>query len=633
MAAPTHPTVLYVDDDADSRLTFRWIFQEAGFDVKEAATGSDALRLAAEKPDVVVLDVNLPDINGFEVCRRIKAHPGTSAIPVLHLTGAYVSSHDKSLALEEGADGYLIKPVEPEELIAQVKALVRIRQAEDRLRAVAQQWQATFDAISDGVCLLDRHGRVLRCNQGLSRLLDRPPGELIGRPHEELTPGAPGGPRTPFTRMLATRRREVAEVALGDRWLQGVADPMLADDGTVIGAVYILSDVTQRRRLEEQLRHAQKMEAVGRLAGGVAHDFNNLLTGILGSVSVLLAGAPAGGPQHGLLKTVESLGWRAAELVQQLLCFSRRTVVQLRHADLGAVVREVAGILERAIDPRVKLEVRPGERLWPVLADLAQLTQVLMNLCLNARDAMPDGGHLLLEAANLDLDEAGARLTGGGRPGSFVRLRVSDTGHGIPPEVLPRIFEPFFTTKPAGQGTGLGLAIAFGIVQQHQGWVDCDTAVGRGTRFDVYLPRCEPESERPGSAPASFLAPGGREGLLVVDDEPVIRDLAGDWLRRHGYRVWLAADGQEAVEVYEREPGRIDLVVMDLTMPRLSGRDALRRLRERDPKASAVFVSGFSSESLPQIGAEEGVLGFVQKPYSEHELAVAVRAALDRRPV
>jgi PAS domain S-box-containing protein len=386
-------TVLYVDDDDVNRRALSCLFREAGFDVREAATGGEALRLVAAKPDLVILDVSLPDINGFEVCRRIKAHPATTPIPVMHLSGVHVTPEEKTHALEEGADAYLTKPVEPGELLAQAKALLRLHRAEEEARAAARQWQATFDAINDGVCLLDRRGRVLRCNRALALLVGKPPGEVLGADCGGLT--APQGGQSaasPFPRMLQTRRRETAELRLGGRWLQAVADPMLEGDGTVAGAVYILTDITERKRVEEQLLQTGKMEAVGRLAGGVAHDFNNLLTAIIGNVSLLLAGAPEQDPDRDVLLAVDKAAWRAAELTRQLLGFSRQAPPRLEPTDLRACLDEVLGIVRRTIDPRITVEVKAAPDLWPALADPGQISQVVMNLCLNARDAMPEGG-------------------------------------------------------------------------------------------------------------------------------------------------------------------------------------------------------------------------------------------------
>jgi CheY-like chemotaxis protein len=303
---------------------------------------------------------------------------------------------------------------------------------------------------------------------------------------------------------------------------------------------------------------------------------------------------------------------------------------------LSESAREVVTILQRTIDPRVRLEVRGPADLWLVQADAGQMTQVLLNLCINACDAMPEGGTLTLETANVTVDEAQARNRVGARPGPFVRLSVTDTGHGIAPEHMPRIFDPFFTTKPAGKGTGLGLAMVFGIVQQHQGWVECHSTVGQGTRFDLYLPRYEPAlaappqpeappAPRPGPLSVSSL---GSEVVLLAEDNDMLRTLASTFLRRHGYQVIAVADGQEAVEEYGRHRDRVAAVVLDLMMPRLSGRDALRRLREIDPGVRVVFASGYSDTQLSE-EEQSAVQRFVTKPYRERDLVRAVRAALD----
>jgi CheY-like chemotaxis protein len=370
------------------------------------------------------------------------------------------------------------------------------------------------------------------------------------------------------------------------------------------------------------------MEAVGQLAGGVAHDFNNLLTAILGNVTLLLGNQTLDDSERELLRDTERAAVRAAELTGQLLGFSRQTLLRLEPTNLNTSIEEIVGILRRTIDPRISVEVQKTPDLAPVHADPGRINQVLMNLCLNSRDAMIDGGRLLLETANVVVDQDHVRRHIDARLGAFVRLRVRDTGHGIPPDVRPRIFDPFFTTKPPGKGTGLGLAMVFGIVQQHQGWVECVSEPGRGTDFDIYLPRT---AVTPPVAPAPAEAPptGGHETILLVDDEPVIRNLGRTVLQRHGYRVVLAEDGREAVEIYQREHPGIDLVILDLTMPRLSGRDTLRHLQEFAPEVRVIFSSGYTAEQIPEPG-KDGVLGFVNKPYRPQDLIRVVRQALDQ---
>jgi PAS domain S-box-containing protein len=623
-------SILYVDDDADTRLAFHWLFRSAGFRVKEAATGREALRLAAEKPDLVILDVNLPDINGIEVCKRIKAHPATASIPVLHLSAYFLSGETKAQALEGGADGYLTKPVEPHELLAQVKALLRVRQAEEAARASARQWQAVFDALPDGVCLFGPDGKVQRCNRAMAELLHRPVADVLGQPYHQLVREALGAPALSFfTPGRELNNRETVELPLGPRWFRVTADPLCDEHGHTVGGVHLFADITERKQLEGQLRQAQKLEALGRLAGGVAHDFNNLLVAITGNVGLVLAALPPADPHREVLGIVEKVAWRAAELARQLLGFSRRSTFRLKPLDLNRCAEEVVTVLRRTIDPRVTFEVRAAPGLWPAQADPGSVNQVLLNLAVNACDAMPEGGLLVLETANVVVDPAAARRRPGARAGEFVRVRVGDTGPGIPADILPRIFDPFFTTKEAGKGTGLGLAQVQSIVRQHRGWIECSSRVGVGAVFDVYLPRAQQ-----GRAVAAEPAPpevtrGGWETILLVDDTPAIRDLGRAVLQNYGYRVLLAEDGRQALDVYRREQDRIDLVVLDLTMPILSGRDTLRGLVRINPKVRVLFTSGFSAEYLPEADAEN-VVGFLPKPFRVQDLANAIRTVLDQ---
>ncbi len=496
MADPTQATILYVDDNAASRHAFSWLFRGEGFNVLEAATGTEALRLAGDKPDVVVLDVDLPDINGFEVCRRIKAHRATASIPVLHLSGSFVSTQDKISGLEGGADGYLIKPIEPREMVAQVNALLRVHRAEEQLREAATQWQVTFDAISDGVGLLDGSGNVLRCNRALAGFLQKPIGEILGRPWRTLanSSGLAEGEGL-FVRISKSRHRESIELPLKNRWFQVIGEPILDADGSISGAVAILADITERQNLEEQLRQAQRMEAVGRLAGGIAHDFNNLLTAITSTFSILQYKLPEEHPNRDLLRNAEQTAWRAVELTRQLLRFSRRGKLEMQSIFLGSSIEETVQMLRRTFDRSVAVETRVEPNLWPIQADSTQVHQVLLNLCLNARDAMPEGGRLLLEAENVTLAEDARRSNLDARPGKFVRLRVSDTGHGIPPEIKSSIFDPFFTTKEQGKGTGLGLSIVFGIIKQHRGWIECSSEPGLGTCFTIHFPASLPDAD------------------------------------------------------------------------------------------------------------------------------------------
>jgi signal transduction histidine kinase len=492
MSEPSPPSILYVDDDEANRHAFAWLLQRAGFRTREAKTGADALRMAADRPDLIILDVSLPDIDGFEVCRRIKAHPATAAIPVLHMSGVFVRSEDRTHALEGGADGYLTKPVEPQEVIATVKSLLRIRKAEEAARQAAYQWQATFDAIRDALSLLNLAGEVLRCNRAMAELLRQPITAILGRPYVQLLREVFGASAEALTTLMEGLPPQSAEVQLGDRSFHITLDPVVNERGEVTGTVLLLDDITQRNALAEQLRQAQKMEAVGRLAGGIAHDFNNLLTAITGNLALLLARTAADDPSRDMLQMTENAAWRAAELTRQLLGFSRQARLWLKPLSLPVCLQESMTILQRTLGPLIEVELVSGPDAWLVQADPNQMNQVLMNLCLNSRDAMPGGGRIVASIQNRVLTPEYAQTHLEGRPGEFLELSVRDTGEGIPAEILPRIYDPFFTTKEQGRGTGLGLAMVFGIVKQHQGWIECNSTVGVGTCFTIYLPRYHP---------------------------------------------------------------------------------------------------------------------------------------------
>jgi two-component system cell cycle sensor histidine kinase/response regulator CckA len=343
---------------------------------------------------------------------------------------------------------------------------------------------------------------------------------------------------------------------------------------------------------------------------------------------VLLARTPERDPDRELLLAINQAAWRGADLTGQLLGFSHPARAQLEPTNLHDSLKETVALLRRAIDPRITVEVRGAPDLWVVQASPGQISQVLINLCLNARDAMPRGGTLLLEVDNAVLDEGHARRKPEARPGEFVRLRVHDTGHGIPPDLLPRIFEPFFTTKGPGKGTGLGLATVYGLVRQHQGWIECSSVVNQGTCFDIYLPR-SPEGPAAATPPAPLPVPGGSETILLVDDDPMLRNLGRTILRRYGYEVLLAEDGRQAVSIYQWKKRHIALVILDATMPRLSGRDTLQQLLQIDPEVRVLLASGYAAETVAGPGAE-GALGFISKPYREQELAATVRTALDK---
>jgi signal transduction histidine kinase/FixJ family two-component response regulator len=409
-----------------------------------------------------------------------------------------------------------------------------------------------------------------------------------------------------------------------------VLTPVRDNTGTTTGVLGICWDVTEQRQLEAHVHQASKMDAIGQLAGGIAHDFNNLLTVILGNLELLLAVQPPGDRNRELTTAAHHATTRAASLTQRLLGFSRRHQLDWVSTNLNGVIEEVVSLLRRTIDPLTRIETRFAPGLWNVHADPAQLNQVLMNLCLNARDAIGGAGRILIETSCVGAGELPGTHGAGGRTGDFVKLSVSDTGSGMTDEVKARIYEPFFTTKEVGKGTGLGLPMVFAIVRQHKGWIECWSEVGLGTRFDIYLPRGEATRPAACESVASVPRGGGKETVLVVDDEEMIRRLAASSLQCGGYNILEAADGQQAIDLYSREGDRIDLVLLDLTMPTLSGHDAFRHLLTLNPRVKVLFASGYAEEHLSD-REKELMAGFVKKPYRPNELLLAVEEALARR--
>jgi signal transduction histidine kinase len=378
-----------------------------------------------------------------------------------------------------------------------------------------------------------------------------------------------------------------------------------------------------------QLEQAQKMDAIGRLAGGVAHDFNNLLTVILGRTEILLEPLPPEDPMRRGIELIRRTAGRAADLTRQLLAFSRKQVLEPVVLDLNTVATEMKDMLGRLIGEDIALLTAPGPGLGRVKADRGQIEQVLMNLAVNARDAMPQGGRLILETAAVELDEEYARRHVGARPGPHVMLAVSDTGTGIPREIQPQIFEPFFTTKEPGKGTGLGLATVYGIVKQSGGHIEVESEPGRGTTFRIYLPRFDAPAATGDRGPRPAAATGGTETILLVEDEEGVRELARDILRANGYTVLEARNGAEALLICERHQGPLDLLLTDVVMPRLSGRDLAERLAPLRPGLSVLYMSGYTDDAVIRHGVLGAGTAFLQKPFTPAVLVQRVRETLD----
>ncbi|MGZ8449198.1 MAG: ATP-binding protein [Candidatus Deferrimicrobiaceae bacterium] len=389
-------------------------------------------------------------------------------------------------------------------------------------------------------------------------------------------------------------------------------------------------EIAERKQAEEQLRQSQKMEAIGSLTGGIAHDFNNLLTVINGYSRILLQQVGTDGPIRKEIEGINDAGERAASLVNQLLTFSRKRVLEPKVIDLNRVLSDIDMMLRRLIGENIDMSTIPAEALGSVKADLGQIEQVVVNLAVNARDAMPGGGKLTIETANLDIDDRSVSLHPVGSPGKYVTLRVSDTGCGMDVKIRSRVFEPFFTTKPPGKGTGLGLSTVYGIVRQSQGHIHLESEVGKGTTFTMYLPRVEAPVEEqclPERAPVDDRK--GTETLLVAEDEDLVRDLVRTILTARGYKVLEARDGNESIEIGTSHEGPIHLLLTDMGMPHMSGQEVAKRLMEVRPGIKTLFMSGYREDSGNGDEGPYPEASFIQKPFRPDALARKVRELLD----
>jgi PAS domain S-box-containing protein len=500
------------------------------------------------------------------------------------------------------------------------------RRAEEALRAEEERYRELFDNANDLVFTHDLDGRFTSLNPAAERVLGFGPGEALGQPVlDVVAPEHADRVRQLTDRILQADSAPVVEIDAvprdGRRVTLEVSARAILRDGRPAGVQGIARDLSERRRLEAQLTQAQKMEAVGRLAGGVAHDFNNLLMVILGYADLFLGRVADGPPGRDHVEQMRKAAESAASLTRQLLAFSRRQVLQPRRLDLNAVVSELGPMLRRLIGEDIELVVRP-EAERDVEADPAQIEQVIINLAVNARDAMPNGGRLTIRTADTERD--GTRR---------VLLEVTDTGEGMDPETEKRIFEPFFTTKELSKGTGLGLSMVYGIVQQHRGVIEVDTAPGRGTTFRLYLPVAAPEPAAAGAQPRPPAALGGAERVLLVEDEPAVRALVRDILTGYGYTVLEAGSGPEALAFFQGEEGQVDLLITDVVMPAMSGKTLASRLTAARPALKVLFMSGYTDDVIGRHGVLDATVAYLQKPFTPEQLARKVRGVLaGRRP-
>jgi len=512
------------------------------------------------------------------------------------------------------------------------------KQAIEALRASEEKYRTVLEANPDPVVVYDIEGEVVYFNPAFSRVFGWSLGERLGKKMDHFVP-TDNWPETEMMidRVLAGESFSGVEThrytSEGNIIPVSISGAVLRDmDSNPVGSVINLRDISEQKNLERQLQQAQKMEAVGTLAGGIAHDFNNLLQAIQGYTELLLMRKEEGESGWRELQEVIRAAKRGAELTQQLLTFSRKVESKRKPLSLNQEVGELRELLERTIPKMIDVEFKLADNLKVVNADSVQLKQVLMNLAVNAKDAMVEGGSLVIETKNVTLDQEFCRRYAEVKAGDYVLFSISDTGHGMDKGTLEHIFDPFYTTKEVGKGTGLGLAIVYGIIKNHEGYVMCYSRPQEGTTFRIYLPAMEAETLKMETVeppePEAF-AQGGNETILLVDDEVFIRELGVDVLGQAGYTVLTADNGESALELYRQEQSRIDLVILDLIMPGMGGSRCLRKLLELDPQAQVVIASGYSPDGPTKGALEAGAKGFLSKPYDTRELLQLVRKILD----
>jgi len=521
-------------------------------------------------------------------------------------------------------------------LLMHVRDVTERRAAEVALRNSETMFRSVWENSADGMRLTDENGVMVAVNSAFCKLVGLSQNELEGKLFTVVYADSaerekmPAGYRERFRKSAGARKRERSyKLHNGREIIFEIADSLVELPGKPVLLLSLFRDVTTQRRLEEQLRQSQKMEAIGQLAGGVAHDFNNILTVIHGHASLLL-GADLDEMAMRSAQQISQAAERAAGLTRQLLTFSRRQLIQPRRLDLNRVIGNMSDMLGRLLGEDVALRLNYSQVPATIEADAGMMEQVLLNLSVNARDAMPRGGQLSVRVNIVDVDEAHVLQHPEARVGRFVCLSNTDTGSGIPSEYLPHIFEPFFTTKAVGKGTGLGLATVYGIVKQHQGWVEVESAVGKGTTFRVYVPyvgQQQPEMEKPTT---QITIRGGTETILLVEDEKPVRELVARVLEKHGYRVLQAATGGQAVELWDGHKQEIALLLTDLVMPEnMNGRELAEKLWTERADLKVIFSSGYSADIVGKDFKLEPELNYLQKPYQPQTLIVAVRRCLD----
>jgi two-component system, cell cycle sensor histidine kinase and response regulator CckA len=643
--------LLLIEDNAGDARLLREMFNENGSPTTElthVVSLREAERYLAERAvDIILLDLGLPDAEGLSAVRRAQA--AAPGVPLVVITGLDDES-TATRALQEGAQDYLIKgQIETRGLLRALRYAIerklmeealsvekeQVRRSLVHLTASEQRYRTLLESAQDAIAVLTPDGIVREMNQRWVEILGLPPEQLVGHQVRDFVPnGKDDENARTFDRAIVSQapRSEPVEIATPDG--SNVLMELSSTTIDVAGEQLVLTigrDVTERYQLEKQLRQAQKLEVLGQLSGGVAHDFNNLLTVILGASDILLMDLGPDDPSRVEVLEIKKAGGRAAGLTRQLLAFSRKQVLQPSVLDINALIVGMEPMLRRLVATHVDLVVSLGLEVGAIKIDATQLEQLVVNLVVNAADAMPRGGKLTVETSNVTLDENYQKHHLPVAPGDYVVLAVSDTGTGMDEATSQRLFEPFFTTKEVGKGTGLGLATVYGIVKQSGGDIWVYSEAGHGSEFKIYLPRVTTAAVAAAVKPSWVpqVARGGSETILLVEDDEGVRRLARLSLERSGYNVVEAENPKEALKVAGQFSGQIDLLLSDVIMPESEGLPLFQRLVKVRPGLRVLYMSGYADEAVVRHGIVVEGTPFLQKPFTPLALSGKVRAVLD----
>lgn len=648
-----HKGVILIVDDTPSNLEVLFDFlANSGFKVLIAEDGESAIASAKyAPPDLILLDVLMPEMDGFETCRLLKANELTQDIPVIFMT-ALSETTDKVRALNLGAVDYITKPLQHEEVLARVKLHLSLQnlaktlkqqnmrleqEVQERLRSEQKirEQAALLDVATDAILVQDLSSQILFWNKGAERLYGWKTEEAIGKNANDLLYKEALSQLQDNQKILVECgswqgelhqvTKEGKNIIVASRWTL-----VLDEDGQPKSILTVNTDITEKKQLEAQFLRAQRMESIGTLASGIAHDLNNALAPILISVQCLEQKVKDEQSQR-LLKILEKNTKRSSDLVKQVLSFARGLEGQRTTLQMGHLIKEIEQIVKQTFPRSIEIHTDVSTpNLWTISGDSTQLNQVLMNLCVNARDAMPEGGILEISARNLWIDENYARMNLDAKVGSYIVITISDTGTGIPREIVDRIFEPFFTTKELGRGTGLGLSTVIGIIKSHGGFVNVVSDLGKGTKFNVYLPVTQTITLGDLNEDGQELHRGHGELILVVDDEDSIREITKTALETNFYKVLLASDGIEAVTLYTQHKEEISVVLIDMMMPSMDGLTTIRVLQKINPQVKVIGISGLVSnhEMIEILG--NNVKTFLSKPYTSNELLKNLQLVLSK---